>query len=67
MEIFPFAETLPWYEVSLLAVIIVAEVYGFLILLSLIFPRGRPPGNHEPRAIFRQEKSCTKAAGLIRR
>jgi len=46
MEIFPLGETLPWYEVSLLAVIIVVEVYGLLILLSLIFPRGRRPSNH---------------------
>jgi len=46
MEIFPLGEALPWYQVSLLAVIIVVEVYGFLILLSLIFPRGRRPGNH---------------------
>jgi hypothetical protein len=46
MEI-PLGGTLTWYEVSLMAVIIVAEAYGVLILLSLIFPHARRRWNHE--------------------
>lgn len=36
MEIFSVGNTLPWYEFSLLALIIIAEVSGCLTVFSII-------------------------------
>jgi hypothetical protein len=45
--------TLPWYEVSLLALIVFSQVYGVLLLLSLAFPRW-PQGKHHQRRLVRR-------------